>query len=561
MSLDQKCFTYFKESVDSIALPERFTFPFYYSPHPLCEIAAKELQEHLRTQSDWDHNFGLDSEQKGTAIGKMFGVLVVENDSGELGYLSAFSGKMANGNHHAGFVPPVYDMLTDEGFFKQGTAKIDELTNQIDIEENDTDYLERQEQLAVTKTTASEEIETERESMRQAKKVRKEKRISGKETLSDSDYSILEKDLTRESLHRKHVLRELMIQWEKTIEEALSAKNHFSNHIKDLKLKRKSMSAQLQAKIFDQYHFLNQNGERRNVLDMFIHTPNKVPPSGAGECAAPKLLQYAFMNSLRPVAMAEFWWGESPKSEIRKHEHFYPACRGKCEPILAHMLDGIELDPNPMLINPAEGKELEIVFEDDHLVVVNKPEEFLSVPGKTISDSVYSRMKERYPDATGPLIVHRLDMSTSGLLLIAKTKEANKALQSQFIERTVKKRYTALLEGIVKTDTGMIDLPLRLDIDDRPRQLVCYDHGKPAKTKWKVVERKEGKTRIHFYPITGRTHQLRVHAAHQDGLNAPIIGDDLYGSKSSRLYLHAESISFQHPVTKKPMTIKCPAKF
>ena len=272
-------------------------------------------------------------------------------------------------------------------------------------------------------------------------------------------------------------------------------------------------------------------------------------------------MHYAYENKLKPIALAEFWWGTSPKSEIKAHGNFYPACRGKCEPILGHMLKGLAVDDNPMLENPAVGKSLPIVFEDEHIIVVNKPTEFLSVPGKTISDSVYTRIQHQYPTATGPLIIHRLDMSTSGILLLAKTKKAHKYLQYQFIHRTVKKTYIALLDGNLEHDSGMIDLPLRVDIDDRPRQLVCYEHGKPAQTEWKVLARENGKTRVQFHPITGRTHQLRVHAAHHAGLGTPIMGDDLYGSKSNRLHLHAASLTFRHPETKEEITVEATPKF
>ena len=259
--------------------------------------------------------------------------------------------------------------------------------------------------------------------------------------------------------------------------------------------------------------------------------------------------------------MAEFWWGQSPNSEIKKHGHFYPACRGKCEPILGHMLSGIEMDENPMLTNPALGKELPIVYEDEYLAIFNKPSEFLSVPGKNISDSVYERAKTLYPDAKGPLIVHRLDMSTSGLMLIAKTKEVHQHLQSQFLKRTVKKRYVALLDGIVKIPSGEIYLPLRVDLDDRPRQLVCYEHGKTALTYFETIDTKKRQTKVYFYPVTGRTHQLRVHAAHPLGLNTPIVGDDLYGIKGNRLHLHAESITFRHPISKEVVTFQVDAEF
>ena len=259
--------------------------------------------------------------------------------------------------------------------------------------------------------------------------------------------------------------------------------------------------------------------------------------------------------------MAEFWWGISPNSAIRKHKNFYPACQGRCKPILNHMLEGVKMDANLLLENLAEKQPLEIVYEDAVLLVVNKPAEFLSVPGKDITDSVYTRIKAQYPNASGPLIVHRLDMSTSGILILTKTKEANKILQSQFIKRTIKKRYVALLDGEISENSGKIQLPLRVDLDDRPRQLVDFEYGKNAITDWEIIKKEKGKTKVHFYPITGRTHQLRVHAAHKDGLNTPIFGDDLYGKKENRLHLHAEFIEFSHPSTKEIMRFTVAADF
>jgi len=224
-------------------------------------------------------------------------------------------------------------------------------------------------------------------------------------------------------------------------------------------------------------------------------------------------------------------------------------------------LHGMELDENPFLQNPAKGKDIEIVFGDNYLAVIHKPTEFLSVPGKDVSDSVLERIRTRYPDATGPLIVHRLDMSTSGLMLIAKTNEVYLNLQSQFIKRTIKKRYVALLEGIIQENEGEINLPLRVDLDNRPYQLVCDKHGQAARTLWKVIERRNNQTLVYFYPVTGRTHQLRVHAAHVKGLNTPIVGDDLYGTKADRLHLHAEQINFKHPITKEELTFTQKATF
>ena len=334
-----------------------------------------------------------------------------------------------------------------------------------------------------------------------------------------------------------------------------------SNEINSLKMERKNQSSELQQQLFDNYIFLNNLGQQKNIGEIFSDTYTQKPPAAAGECAAPKLLQYAYMHELQPITIAEFWWGQSPKSEIRVHGQYYPACRGKCGPILAHMLKGLDVAENPMLKNPAEGKSIEIIYQDDYLVVINKPAEFLAVPGIHIKDSVAERMKLQFPNATGPLVVHRLDMSTSGLMLIALTSEVYIDLQKQFIDRKIHKEYEALLEGTLSQDKGEIRLPLRLDIDDRPRQLVCFKHGKSAHTHWEVIERKDGRTRVNFKPITGRTHQLRVHAAHTLGLNAPIVGDDLYGKMENRLHLHAARIIFSHPISKESMDIKLKALF
>ena len=327
--------------------------------------------------------------------------------------------------------------------------------------------------------------------------------------------------------------------------------------IQQLKEKQVATSHALSKRLMEQYHFLDSAQNKKSLLAIFENTP----PAGAGECAAPKLLQYAFLHHLKVITMAEFWWGKAPNSIIRKHGNFYPSCRGKCEPILGHMLQNTIMDDNPLLENKAEEKSIEIIYEDQELAVINKPSGLLSVPGKTITDSVYSRMKVIFPNATGPLIVHRLDMNTSGILLIAKSLENYKILQAQFIDRSIQKRYIALLDGILTEKTGFITLPIRVDLNDRPKQLVCYDYGKPAKTKWEVIGTKDHKTKVYFYPITGRTHQLRVHAAHQKGLNTAIVGDDLYGTKADRLYLHAEFIAFLHPKTGKKMKFKVDAGF
>lgn len=551
-------FQIFNHDVSGIPKPEKFTFPFYYEPHELSRIAANELQNYLESQTDFEHNFGLDTEQKGLVIGKMFGVLVVQNSVGELGYLWAFSGKLADQNHLPLFVPTVFDMLEENSFFLIAIKELNAINLEVETLENNPEFLLLTETYQTEKALASAKLEAEKIKMSEAKKARKLQRKKAQTEITDkADLEIIMAELVRESLKDKFLFRELTEYLENQLAETKEKLSRFTDKINQLKEERSLKSAALQQQIFAEYSFLNQYKELKSLAEIF----NGNPPAGAGECAAPKLLHYAFQHHLKPIAMAEFWWGQSPKSEVRKHGQFYPACTGKCEPILAHMLKDIPMDDNPFGINPAEGKELEVVFEDDYLAIVNKPAEFLSVPGKQVKDSVSARVASLYPNATGPLIVHRLDMATSGLLLIAKSIEIHKELQSQFIKRKVKKRYVALLDGLLKEDSGLIDLPLRVDLDNRPNQMVCYEHGKTAQTKWEVIERRNNQTLVYFYPITGRTHQLRVHAAHNLGLNTPIVGDDLYGTKANRLHLHAESITFSHPISKETVTVTVAAAF
>lgn len=550
MSKEIPYFHLFQEDTEQISLPSRFTFPFCYEPHELSTLAAKQVQDYLICQQDFDHNFGLDPEQTGLIIGKMFGVLVLKDQDGQLGFLAAVSGKLAGTNRHSYFVPPIFDMLDPDGFFLKEEEIINQINRDIEQLQNSTALKDLKTKLASTRAQEEQALADMRALHKKNKAERKAIRNTHKESLSIDEYKVIEEDLIKQSYRDQHhydVQKELSA---KNILQAEIELNEILNQIDLLKQERKLRSSNLQNELFDQYHFLNANQQRKSVLDIFKDSKNIIPPAGAGECAAPKLLQYAFEHNLKPISMAEFWWGSSPNQEVRKHLNFYPACRGKCEPILEHMLQGLSVEPNPMLENPADGKELEIIFEDDAIIVVNKPAEFLSVPGINVQDSVQSRIMAKYPNLDSPLIIHRLDMSTSGILVLAKTKEAHQFIQGQFINHTVKKRYTALLDGIIQQPEGLIDLPLRVDLDDRPRQVVCYEYGKPAQTKYKIVAIEGQNTRIHYFPLTGRTHQLRVHSAHAKGLNCAIIGDDLYGKRANRLHLHAGYIQFIHPHSK-----------
>lgn len=538
----------FTTSITDIPLPERFTYPFCYTPHPLCILAAKEVQSYLTRQTTWKDEL---------RQGKMFGVLIVQTEHGETGYLAAFSGILAGKNLHPFFVPPVYDLLQPQGFFKIEEENISSINRNIRQLENDKAYAALSAELARTIQSAENILATAKAQLKEAKTAReqrrKEKELNAQE----------EAELIRESQFQKAEYKRLERSWKARITTLQTQTEDWERRISALKSERKTRSAALQQKLFEQFGMLNYRGEVKNLCEIFGQTVHKTPPAGAGECAAPKLLQQAYLHGWKPIAMAEFWWGDSPKTEIRHHGHYYPACKGKCEPILQHMLQGLQVEENPMLKRmQVPSKNLEIVYEDPWLSVINKPAGMLSVPGKEDAVSVYSLMREQYPEADGPLTVHRLDMATSGLMLIAKTKRVHQNLQAQFKNRLVRKRYVALLEGIVPKDKGTVDLPLCLNPLDRPRQMVHTEHGKPAITDYQVLERLDGKrTRIAFYPRTGRTHQLRIHAAHPLGLHCPIIGDELYGEKADRLYLHAEYLEFTHPITGETVRITKEAEF
>ena len=538
----------FTTSITDIPLPERFTYPFCYTPHPLCILAAKEVQSYLTRQTAWKDEL---------RQGKMFGVLIVQTEHGETGYLAAFSGILAGKNLHPFFVPPVYDLLQPQGFFKIEEENISSINRNIRQLENDKAYAALSAELAQTIQSAEDILATAKAQLKEAKTAReqrrKEKELNAQE----------EAELIRESQFQKAEYKRLERSWKARITTLQTQTEDWERRISALKSERKTRSAALQQKLFEQFGMLNYRGEVKNLCEIFGQTVHKTPPAGAGECAAPKLLQQAYLHGWKPIAMAEFWWGDSPKTEIRHHGHYYPACKGKCEPILQHMLQGLQVEENPMLKRmQVPSQNLEIVYEDPWLSVINKPAGMLSVPGKEDAVSVYSLMREQYPEADGPLMVHRLDMATSGLMLIAKTKRVHQNLQAQFKNRLVRKRYVALLEGIVPKDKGTVDLPLCLNPLDRPRQMVHTEHGKPAITDYQVLERLDGKrTRIAFYPRTGRTHQLRIHAAHPLGLHCPIIGDELYGEKADRLYLHAEYLEFTHPITGKTVRITKEAEF
>ena len=597
----------------SIPSPRQFTYPFCYDVDPLAEAASLELQRYI---ADAD----LMSTEKG--CGKMFGVLVVEyeDESGALqrGFLAAYSGLLGGRNDWPYFVPPVFDAQQPDGHFKRTEREISAINREIAAIEHDPEYLQSVAQHEQTKKRLQAEVDAFKAEVDAAKARRDARRKSG-EPLSEEEQA----EMIRESQFMKAELR----RRRKAMEQAESTLNtQHSTFLKSLQRKRKQMSDELQRWLFSAYRMLNAKGEERDLIDIFREYTHAMPPAGAGDCCAPKLLQYAYLHHLRPVCMAEFWWGESPASEIRHHLHYYPACRSKCLPILTHMLKGLDVAPNP-LAQKRHTAEPRVLYADEYIMVVDKPAGMLSVPGKAesvrseFSDSANISVEEYFANLQLPTnsqftteqftigeadnskfktqnskflkAAHRLDMDTSGLLVLARTEEAYVGLQRQFASRETVKRYEAVLSGVptqnskLKTQNSStqpsgcleaISLPLIADINDRPRQRVDMEHGKPALTLYNIVEVRavdantavayttkkvdKGRTLVHLYPKTGRTHQLRVHCAHPLGLACPILGDPLYGiERADRMYLHAAELTFRHPVTGETMHFLSPSGF
>ena len=537
-------FHLFEGDLSAVDLPQRFTCPFCYEPHPLALVAVEQVQRYVASRADWADEMD---------AGKMLGVLVAQDGQGRLGYLAAFSGNLAGSVNHDFFVPPVYDLLDPQGEFKQGEAQITAINHEVERLEHSPELLALLQREVAMRQKISDEIEDFKALMARHKQERDQRRVAANLTASEQE------ELLNQSRFEKAELKRIRQRLDGELQEILDEKDTFYRHITDMKAHRKAMSEALQERIFRLFIVNNARGETRNLVDVFKPL-GTLPPAGAGECCAPRLLNYAFNHELNPLCMAEFWWGASPVGEVRHHGHFYPACRSKCKPILEFMLQGLEVEDNP-LGQRVETSALDVVYDDDSFTVLNKPSGMLTVPGKLLDDSLLSRYQAVFTEAQGPVVVHRLDQETSGLVIFAKDKRTHKALQQQFEQHTIKKRYIALLEGQVTQDEGVIDLPLLPDVEDRPRQRVDYEHGKRAVTRYHVLERSDGLTRIALEPFTGRTHQLRVHCSHPQGLNCPIVGDRLYGNASSRLMLHAQSITLVHPVSGHSMTLECDPPF
>lgn len=543
--------------------PHQFTFPFCYEPHPLCRLAAAEVEHHIVESGVW---------QGETSCGKMFGVLVVREErrvkseesdgfDGALGFIAAYSGLLAGRNDWAYFVPPVFDAQQPDGHFKVTERSISDINKEIDGIRRSADYQSAKNREEELRQSADEQIAAMKQHIASAKAERDRRRSdaqAGLVHISEAEAAAM----TRESQTLKADLRRLKQRLDMELSAAHALTFQYDERIAALRQRRRSMSDELQRWLFMQYRMLNARGEERNLIDIFSTTTHGIPPAGAGDCCAPKLLQYAYSHGLQPVCMAEFWWGESPRQEIRHHLSYYPACRSKCLPILTHMLQGLDVEPNPLTATASE--ELKIVYEDDAICVVDKPAGMLSVPGKDNVESVESIMRQRWHQYDGnPIMVHRLDRDTSGLMVVARTLEAYHSLQQQFACRTAAKRYEAVLDGVPALQQGTISLPLMPDITDRPRQRVDMEHGKPSVTTYRVVSTQNHRTLVWLFPHTGRTHQLRVHCAHPLGLATPILGDPLYGrgTAAPRMYLNAAELEITHPVTGRRMQWKSESAF
>ncbi|MDO5656382.1 MAG: pseudouridine synthase [Flavobacteriaceae bacterium] len=537
---------------DRNQIPVQFTYPFNYQPHPWVIQAAEEIKSYLNEQQDFDYAFGWDDQ----SVGKMFGILIVENAEGKIGYLAAFSGKIIEQNQLPGFVPPVFDILQPDGDFRNGENEINLINQKLAEIENSQAYLQLKNNLQKTLENNEKLFSELKENHRKARDIRQSERIKVA-SLPESEQKNILKSLENQS--KRHHFE--MKDFKRFMKENFSVLNNelkiFEDEIEELKNLRKLKSAELQQILHYSFQFLNAKAEVKGLQEIF-KSYKLSPPAGAGECAAPRLLQYAYSHDYKPLAMGEFWYGKSPNSQIRTHLNFYPACKTKCLPILNFMMQGLDVASDPA--EKSTQIHLEILYEDQWLLAVNKPAGVLSVPGKRISHCMQQRVIDYWqsPDA---LAVHRLDMATSGILLFAKNIEIYKLIQKQFTHRKIKKVYTAVLSREIESLSGKIELPIRVDLEHRPMQLVDYQHGKEAVTYYQVVENTNGFARVLFYPYTGRTHQLRVHAAHQLGLNAPIIGDDLYGKPADRMLLHAGELEFVHPVTLKTIKIISEATF
>lgn len=550
---------HFQEDI-SFEGPQGFTDPFRYMPHPLVRVAAEQIIGKIDGDSMLRDAF---------AEGKMLGVLVCKtsacsssqsreegrrsarmlpsdaedttrnnNTHTDIVYIAGFSGNVGGRSIIEGFVPPIYDLMNPDGYFKEEEARISEINRRIDEINGSYEFTYFKTQLAEHEAFRDKELAEWAEKMQQSKQERAERRAASNDAIELAA-------ITKESQFEKAEFRRMKSGWAEKIALIQNQLDETRKEIAELKRIRAEMSDRLQDWIFRQYIVHNAEGEEISIADLFA-SQGLVPPGGTGECAAPKLLEYAYGHGLKPLAMGEFWYGKSPDTAVRTHGHFYPSCTSKCGPLLSFMTKGLNIqkEVQSAVLSPA------IIHEDEHLIVVEKPSGMPSVPGLDGRLSLQEWLSSRYEEIHA---VHRLDMDTSGVMIFAKTQNAAVDLRRQFEEHTVRKTYLARLSAcqnsLSEGDKGIIELPLSADYDERPRQKVDSKQGKPAITEYEITSvNEDGTTDIIFHPITGRTHQLRVHSAHTLGLGCPIVGDMLYGGDTGkRLHLHSYEIKFRHP--------------
>ncbi|BAY48912.1 pseudouridine synthase [Scytonema sp. HK-05] len=527
---------------------------------PMSEAIAHALMQHLATDDRY------------SSEGKMYGVLLVELPTGEQRVLKAFSGLLNGDSVAEGWVPPI------PGRDEVALEEIRTLA-QLDAIKQELITLKQLPQRQQYETLRSEfelRLQQMSDRHRDCKNQRHEKRQICYEKLIGEALIVALEQLDEES--RQHGIQRRQLKRQR--DEVLQPLQHLiaaaDARMGELKQRRKELSRQLQAQMHATYTLMNFLGQSLSLQQLI---PEGMP-TGTGDCCAPKLLHYAATHSLKPLAMAEFWWGKSSCNQDKVQGEFYGACAERCQPLMGFLLSGLRPNPptpfprreggvlslsspppNPLLQGGGQGaafvakgvwgEVIPILYEDEWLIAVNKPAGLLSVPGRyrDTQDSVLSRLRQLSPDGMEIIAVHRLDQETSGILLLARDRHTYRQLSEQFQKRQVHKVYEAVLSGSLTTDKGVIELPLWGDPQNRPYQQVNLQYGKPSVTHFQVIATEGNNTRVEFMPRTGRTHQLRVHAADARGLGIPILGDRLYGCHAiaSRLHLHARELSFEHP--------------
>ena len=515
-----------------------FTNPFRYTPHPLVREAAEAVIREIDSSEELSSMF---------AEGKMMGVLIVKDQEDNLLTLKGFSGTVGGKARIDGFVPPIFDLTCPGGYYREKEAEISEINCRISSLVKDV-LTPAAASLRASQECRDEELASLREKKKEAA------------TISESQFANGE-------------IKRAKDRWKGIISEKEAELHEVQESVNSLKKLRAQMSDQLQRWIFEQYIVHNAEGDKSSILDIFVNQ-GLMPPGGTGDCAAPKLLNHAFMNGLKPVAMGEFWYGKSPDTAVRTHGHFYPSCTSKCGPLLTYMLKGMM--PRQGACSTYDiATEAGIVYEDEAIIAANKPSGMPSVPGLDGRESLQEWLQNKL--GISIFATHRLDMDTSGVIVYAKTHEAETNLKKQFEEHTVRKTYMARLcpddihrfaagtPELKAGDKGRIELPISPDYDERPRQKADKAQGKPSLTEYEVVSvNEDGTTDIIFHPHTGRTHQLRVHSAHLLGLGRPILGDLLYGGhaasikdlRAANLCLHALRITFRHPSSGEDITLQ-----